>query len=178
MRDPFVPTDARGVELLKIIKARLTPVGNGVPAWAQNTWGSITLPTISEDTQFEVALNGRVKVPAETAWECGTSFCVAGHAVLAAGLPLWATPSSGNSWLVFWAGDHNDVGNVAQDLLELDLESRRRLFYEGNTFEQVHAMLDVLINGGTLAACEYCGCEDRWAETCDCQVYEDEDEQP
>jgi uncharacterized Fe-S radical SAM superfamily protein PflX len=85
-------------------------------------------------------------------WFCGTTACVAGHVALLSGWrPVFKAPCE----LAFCDcqtftsqvekdGERRRVSDLAQDLLQIDADTADRLFYGGNTVDDLHQVVKEL----------------------------------
>lgn len=152
---PIPQTDKRGTELLVEILNRIEADDT---AWFQGSW--IATPhhhsngarkPLSEAVRAYIAEH---EVPP---WDCGTAYCLAGHAVLACGAKL--TPNEVtivteygdlNAYFVIPAGAEDrqpmPIEKLAQELLNLSNSNVAALFHGSNTLEDLTLMVSALVD--------------------------------
>ena len=74
---------------------------------------------------------------------CGTSYCIAGHAVERAGYPMIWEPMVTGYRAGYCRMERGDrpIGEVAQQLLDLTAGQARLLFAGSNTLEDIEALI-------------------------------------
>ncbi|QWS68237.1 hypothetical protein SEA_VANLEE_120 [Gordonia phage VanLee] len=171
----FPTTAARGHDLLREVMAYIETQAEDLLAespetpsqidragtWRQTVWGTANVPAILKRLgRVPSDAFSQSPVPTEVLVGCGTSMCLAGHAVLMAGdtasINLY-TPfvEADFSWVIPSEGGPAVKTPVrAQDLLGLDNADAERLFDEHNTLADLRLFVDQILAGG--AACLDC----------------------